>query len=120
MKHCPNCGHGLAAPQAYGLTRSQADLLRLIEGFVVSHGIPPTYQQMLDLTGISSKSRIHYIIQGLIKRGRVVTIPGNARSIKVIAPSSPECPSAGVEARTRAASNARPGNPLFCQAYGKA
>ena len=70
-----------------GLTRKQNDLFRFIVSYFEQHGVSPSYDEMKDALGLSSKSGIHRLLEALEERGRIRRQPGLARAI-VIQPSA--------------------------------
>ena len=69
----------------YSLTQKQANLLEFIRSYMVqSGGVAPSYDEMLKATGGKNKSNIHRLIAGLIERGHVRKLKGQARSIVLL------------------------------------
>ena len=65
----------------YGLTPRQADALAFIRAHIKAHGYPPSYQEIADQLGISSKSGVSRLLTGLAYRGHIDMLYGRARSI---------------------------------------
>jgi SOS-response transcriptional repressor LexA len=65
---------------------SQNDLLKYIIQYKQAHdGNSPTYQEMIDTLGISSKSVVKYMLVDLQRAGRIRLVGGSkSRSIEVI------------------------------------
>jgi SOS-response transcriptional repressor LexA len=71
---CPTCG--AVKPTAVPRTRKQVEVLAAIEGYTAEAGHPPSYAQLAQILGVSSKATIAKHIaalkrQGLIKRHKV-------------------------------------------------
>ena len=81
-----------------GLTRKQNELFRFIISYFEQHGVSPSYDEMKDALGLSSKSSIHRLLEALEERGRIRRQPGRARAI-VIQPTASGFP---VELSSRA------------------
>lgn len=71
-------------PFVSGLTGRQRDLAIFIETYVASHGVAPSYDEMVSGLGLASKSGINRLLRGLEERGVVDTIPARARAITLI------------------------------------
>lgn len=68
-----------------GLTARQADCLRFIAAHQrENNGITPSYEQIKDGLGLSSKSGVTRLLDELEDRGRVTRLPGLARAITII------------------------------------
>jgi SOS-response transcriptional repressor LexA len=64
---------------------SQNDLLKFIVQYKKSHdGNSPTYQEMIDALGISSKSVVKYMLVNLQRAGRIRLAFDTSRSIEVV------------------------------------
>jgi SOS-response transcriptional repressor LexA len=59
-------------------------VLDYIIKYCEKHGYSPSYQEIADAIGITSKSGVKRIIDGLIERGRLETLPRRARSLVVV------------------------------------
>lgn len=67
------------------LTRRQQDTLNFIRGFSIKNrGIAPTYDEIKDGIGLTSKSGIARLVDGLVERGCIRRLPNRARAIVVI------------------------------------
>lgn len=64
-----------------GLTPRQRDVLDFIRSHQGEHGVTPTYDEIAAGIGLSSKSGIARMIDGLEERGFVTRLPGRWRSI---------------------------------------
>ena len=71
------------------LTKNQHKLITFIEKFMQENsGVPPSYDEMKDATGVNSKSGIHRLIIRLEERGFIRRIPHRARAIEILNPIS--------------------------------
>lgn len=60
-------------------------LLDYIEGYTKwSHGVPPSYAQMMTAMGVTSKASIHRAIIHLVEAGKLRHMPGRARALEVV------------------------------------
>ena len=67
------------------LTRRQEELLTFLTIYRDTNpNISPTYEEMMEAVGVSSKSAIHRYICALELRGRIRRIKGHARAIEVV------------------------------------
>lgn len=66
------------------LTRLQRKALTFIIVYIKNEGVVPSYVEMQTGLGINTKSGVHRLIQGLVERGYIRTIPHLARSIEVL------------------------------------
>lgn len=70
---------------AFTLTAQQAKVKAfLIDYMDRNHGLAPSFDEITEGVGLSSKSGVHRIMQALIERGHVQTIPGRARAIRIL------------------------------------
>lgn len=67
------------------LTERQAQLLAYIKQRISANNVAPSYVEMRDHLGLSSKSSVHRLVYSLIDRGHIKIKPG-ARRIRVIEP----------------------------------
>tara|TARA_Y100001951_G_scaffold89553_1_gene82066 strand:- start:1986 stop:2204 length:219 start_codon:yes stop_codon:yes gene_type:complete len=68
----------------YGITPRQKRILECIKDFTKANGFAPSYEEINQLTKLHSKSRVHFYIHQLEKRGYITFIPGKMRSIVVL------------------------------------
>ena len=61
-------------------------ILAYIEGYLLSVGYPPTFQEIAEGCNISSKSTVSYYLDKLVGEGKITKKPGIPRSICVIVP----------------------------------
>lgn len=67
-----------------GLTFKQAELLSFIRAYMArSKGIAPSFEEMKDGVGLSSKSGIHRLLGGLSERGYIEREEGRSRWLMV-------------------------------------
>lgn len=66
-----------------GLTKRQADTLKFIDAFQTERECSPTYSEIAEGIGLTSKGRAHRIVSGLIERGRLSHVPNRARSFVI-------------------------------------
>ncbi len=72
----------LVGKKGVGLTSNQSEMLAYIRGYVKDHdGVSPSFDEMKEALGISSKSYVHRLVVALEERGHIVRIPGHSRSI---------------------------------------
>lgn len=65
-----------------GLTRIQADMLEAIRSRQVE-GVGPSYEELREDLGLSSKSEVQRALRALRERGYVNWMPGRARSLSI-------------------------------------
>ena len=70
------------------LTAKQRECLRAIETYYDQHDRSPTYEELMPVLGLSSKSGVFRLIRGLEDRGYIRRIPHLARAIEVIKPQT--------------------------------
>lgn len=70
--------------QKLGITRRQNMVLEFINKYCQENGYSPSYQEIADAVGISSKSGVKRMIDNLIERGRLETLPRRSRSLVVV------------------------------------
>lgn len=75
---CPHCKKPIT--EKFGLTPKQAELLEFIED-CTENGCAPSYDEMALAMGVSSRSRIHWLVSQLEERGHVKKMYGRARSV---------------------------------------
>lgn len=76
--------------RTYGLTRRQSEVLDYIAKYVSENGFSPSYQEIMEHMGYSSKSRVHHVIKALVDRGYLKRIPNATRCLQVRAESTLE------------------------------
>lgn len=65
------------------MTPKQAEVLQAIRDLTVD-GVPPSYPEIQERVGLSSRSQVHRAVQHLIKHGCVTKAPGSYRTLKVV------------------------------------
>lgn len=63
------------------LTKRMLELYRHIEDYKARNGVVPSYDEMANMMGISSKSAIHRLITAMEQRGAIRRMPNLARAI---------------------------------------
>lgn len=66
------------------LTQRQKEALEVIETYEKLHGIVPSYQELMELMELKSKSGIHRIITALEAKGFIRRYPNMARSYEIV------------------------------------
>jgi SOS-response transcriptional repressor LexA len=81
------------APSAprLSLTRQQFKAKTFIQGYIAEHGVGPSYDEVMVALGLSSKSGVSRIVNGLADRGHVIWNSRMARSLRVVEHSCPNC-----------------------------
>lgn len=67
-----------------GLTKRQHQLLKFIEWYIPVNGYSPSYEEIADHLDLASKSGVHRLVKGLIKRGHIKQEYALARSIELV------------------------------------
>ena len=68
-----------------GLTGRQKEVLKFIDGYAKSKGYSPSVQEIMDDTGISTKSLVNYYVAQLVELGYLRKDRRISRSLRVIA-----------------------------------
>lgn len=76
-------------------------VLRVVASFVDDNGYPPTYDEIRESAGLSSKSHVAYYLETLEEEGLIERTPRTPRGLRLAAPESP-APDVQVDAATRA------------------
>lgn len=66
------------------LTAKQAELLSFIKQKIASENIAPSFEEMREAMGVSSKSVVHRLMNGLIERGHIRRTKQGARRMEVL------------------------------------
>mgnify|MGYP003117744978 CR=1 FL=1 len=66
------------------MTHLQLAVLSHIENYLDTHGVSPTYQEITDEVGLSSKSHAHKIVKKLYVLGYVDMKPNMQRNITLV------------------------------------
>ncbi len=72
------------------LTKKQALIIEFINEYSSTHGVSPTYREIMTALGLSSVSAVAEHIDNLIIKGALKKSPGEARSLEVIDLTHPE------------------------------
>ena len=75
------------------MTKKQKKLLDFIKGFIAEHDLSPSFQEMADGIGCTSKSGINRLVEELWSQDEIDFLPGKARSIRI------KCPLAFLKAK---------------------
>jgi repressor LexA len=67
-----------------GLTERQAACLTFIVSYTGEFGTAPSFNEMRDHLGLSSRGRIHEVVMALEERGAIRRLPNRARAIEVL------------------------------------
>ncbi len=66
------------------LTRKMLKLYRIMEDYKERNGVMPSYDEMVDMMGVKSKSGINRLIESMEERGAIERIPRKARAIRLL------------------------------------
>lgn len=66
-----------------GLTRMQFRALEFIDLYVRENGISPSFDEIAEHLGLSSRSQVHRLVTKLEERGKIRRRPNSARSIEI-------------------------------------
>lgn len=66
------------------MTKRQKEVLDFILAFWAEKGYSPSYEDIANALGISSKSNVHRIIYALVNRGFLKNQPRKSRSLLVV------------------------------------
>lgn len=87
-----------------GLTAEQARCLDIIAETINQTGSPPTYQEIAEKLGVSSKSRAFELVKALEERGHIRRGAGKARTIALVDPNDADMVDAITDLEERALS----------------
>lgn len=65
-------------------------IIDFINDYTLTHGVSPTYREIMAALGLSSVSAVAEHIDNLVKKGALRKSPGAARSLEIIDTSYPE------------------------------
>ena len=68
----------------YNLTSKQKRCMISIEKYIDEHEYAPSYDELATLNGLSSKSGIYRLVNGLVERGYLGRLANKARSMYII------------------------------------
>jgi SOS-response transcriptional repressor LexA len=66
------------------LTQRQKEMYDFIRAYYAKHGIAPSFMEMMDATGRSSKSGVHRVLVALEERGFIRRMRDRARAIELV------------------------------------
>ncbi len=72
-----------------GLTGIQATAKAFIAGYINETGASPSYSEIGDHIGVTSKGRVHKIISDLVDRGHLRRPKYRTRALEVVEPHPP-------------------------------
>lgn len=72
------------------LTKKQTLIIDFINEYMTSHGVSPTYREIMTGIGLSSVSAVAEHIDNLVAKGVIIKAPGTARSLEVVDITFPE------------------------------
>lgn len=67
-----------------GLTHKQRDCLAFIRAYMAEHGASPSFEEIREGLGLTSKSGVHRLLQALEERGRIRRLHDRARTIEIV------------------------------------
>jgi repressor LexA len=70
--------------RSMGVTLRQKLVLEFVAKYCAEHGYSPSYQEIGDAVGVASKSGVKRLVDALVERGRLETMPRRARSLVVV------------------------------------
>lgn len=60
------------------------ELLHFMKSYIEENAFAPTYQEMMDGTGTTSKGTIFLRLERLVKAQKIFQIPGSPRAIRIL------------------------------------
>lgn len=63
------------------LTKRQLECYNVIKTYKDKNGIAPSYEEISDMMGLNSKSRVYKMITALEERGAIRRFPNRARGL---------------------------------------
>ena len=64
--------------------------MEFIRSYLSTHGVSPTYREIMTALGLSSVSAVAEHIDNLVAKGVLRKLPGTARSLEIVTPDHPE------------------------------
>lgn len=72
------------------LTKKQALIVEFLHDYLATHGVSPSYREIMTAFGLSSVSAVAEHIDNLVAKGVLRKIPGAARSLEFVPLAHPE------------------------------
>lgn len=73
------------------LTRRQEQVLLFVQTYIAANGgVAPSYVDIIDACGMSSRASVHRVLRSLQESGRIRVLPCRARAIEVLRPVPPK------------------------------
>ena len=66
------------------LTKQQLKCYNAMKDYKARNGVIPSYDELVDLMGLKSKSGVHRMVVSMELRGAIERIPGMARAIRLL------------------------------------
>jgi repressor LexA len=67
----------------YGLTLKQKEVFDFIKLYMKKQSVSPSYENIMEATGIKSKSSVNKIVAQLVDRKWITRLTGKHRSIQI-------------------------------------
>jgi len=67
----------------YGLTLKQKQVFDFIKSYMKKQSVSPSYENIMEATGIKSKSSVNKIVAQLVDRKWITRLTGKHRSIQI-------------------------------------
>lgn len=64
-----------------GMTARQREALKFIRSYIEQHEVSPSFDEIMAALGLVSKSGVKKLVDALVERGFIRTLPYRARSI---------------------------------------
>lgn len=77
---------GIVGLPTTALTVHQRRCKEFIRQFTALHAYAPSYQEIMQALGLSSRSEVHRIVRALVRHGHLTRVPGWHRSVQIIDP----------------------------------
>ena len=68
----------------FNITKKQRDLFNFIKDYIDKNNMAPSYEEMKEGTGCTTKCTIFTKVNQLQERGWITKLPGKSRSITII------------------------------------
>lgn len=66
------------------MTRKQREVLEGIKQFIEREGYSPSFQEIMELAGMSSKSQVFRVINSLEEQGYIRRLPNRVRTLEIV------------------------------------